>query len=170
MECFFFENESYMVSFGCFTVDETLGSQCVTGGMTVLLRRKLPKVNWFPLWQIQWWGRWGKLTTVMVSLFLFQVLKCPRSWSPCLPLNLFCFFLCSSVVSKIKLISVLVIRKPDIEVQQGLLDGFLFNIFNKEYIYRVKVKNKNQNFSSTLSYAMTGESLSLPPKPRSLLP
>lgn len=50
----------------------------------------------------------------------------------------------SPEVAEIKPASVLIIRKPGLEVQQRPLDGSLFNIFSKQSRCRIKEKNETK--------------------------
>lgn len=110
------------------------------------LRKEVTKNSLTPLLTNTVMGQTAQLTALLTSLFLFQALKCLRSCKLCLLLKLSRALFCPSEVSKIKLISVLVIRKPGTEVQQRPLDGFLFNIFNKQSRNRVKEKNETKLF------------------------
>lgn len=48
IECFFFGNESYMMSSGYFIADKTLESRWVTDGRAALWGRRCPKRHWLP--------------------------------------------------------------------------------------------------------------------------
>jgi hypothetical protein len=136
MECFFFGDKNYVVNSGYVTADKAL---ICHWGKDMTLRVKVVKSKLTPFVTSTVMGQRSSAT--LVSLFLFQGLKCLRSYRSCLSLNLSCtfsfsflffsfFFFCPSEVSKTKIISALVIRKPRTEAQQRLLDGFLFNVFN----------------------------------------
>ena len=68
---------------GYFTVDQTLGSQYTTEGRIFTLRKVVIRVDSLVANTVM--EQTAQLGALLVSLFLFQELKCLRSYNLCLP-------------------------------------------------------------------------------------